>query len=63
MSTTSDHVHTALPAVVLPCCCQVICAPLSVESGTLTRTMKPRRPAIMQLYAAQVQTLLARLRG
>jgi long-subunit acyl-CoA synthetase (AMP-forming) len=56
--------HTALPAAVLHMsCCQVIRAPLSVESGTLTRTMKPRRPAIMQLYAAQVQTLLARLRG
>jgi long-chain acyl-CoA synthetase len=41
----------------------VIRAPLSVESGTLTRTMKPRRPAIMQLYAPQVQQLLARLRG
>uniref|UniRef100_A0A383VM20 AMP-dependent synthetase/ligase domain-containing protein n=1 Tax=Tetradesmus obliquus TaxID=3088 RepID=A0A383VM20_TETOB len=42
---------------------QVIRAPLSVESGTLTRTMKPRRPAIMELYAPQVQQLLGRLRG
>lgn len=42
---------------------QVIRAPLSVESGTLTRTMKPRRPAIMELYAPQVAALLGRLRG
>jgi hypothetical protein len=33
------------------------------ESGTLTRTMKPRRPAIMTAYAREVGELLGRLRG
>lgn len=34
----------------------------SVDDGTLTRTMKPRRPAIMHKYAAQVARLEAQLR-
>jgi long-chain acyl-CoA synthetase len=36
---------------------QVIHSPLSVEGGTLTRTMKLRRPAVKQLYAKQVELL------
>jgi long-subunit acyl-CoA synthetase (AMP-forming) len=36
---------------------------LSVESGTLTRTMKPRRQQIMQVYSQQVEQLLRKLRG
>eukprot|EP00879_Flechtneria_rotunda_P005441 GHRR01005734.1.p1 GENE.GHRR01005734.1~~GHRR01005734.1.p1 ORF type:complete len:588 (+),score=208.21 GHRR01005734.1:736-2499(+) len=42
---------------------QVVRAPLSVESGTLTRTMKPRRPVIKQLYGNEVQQLMRKLRG
>ena len=34
----------------------------SVEEGTLTRTMKPRRAAIMKAYAAEVAELESRLR-
>lgn len=44
----------ALRAAVAP--------PCSVDDGTLTRTMKPRRPAIMQKYAKQVAELEKRLR-
>lgn len=41
-----------------PCC--VRCC--SVDDGTLTRTMKPRRPAIMAKYAKQVAALEKHLR-
>eukprot|EP00890_Picochlorum_soloecismus_P003050 jgi/Picsp_1/3746/NSC_06582-R2_long-chain-fatty-acid-- ligase len=41
---------------------QVIDKPFSFEDGTLTRTMKPRRPNIMQKYAHQVEKLEGRLR-
>ncbi|GLI62125.1 hypothetical protein VaNZ11_004661 [Volvox africanus] len=41
----------------------VVRTPLSVDDGTLTRTMKPRRPEIMKRQAATAATLLARLRG
>jgi long-chain acyl-CoA synthetase len=41
----------------------VVRAPLSVEAGTLTRTMKPRRPVIQREFAPQVAKLMARLRG
>lgn len=34
----------------------------SVDAGTLTRTMKPRRPAIMERYAAEVAELEKHLR-
>jgi len=37
--------------------------PLSVEDGTLTRTMKPRRPEIFKAYKPQIDALLAQLRG
>ncbi len=36
--------------------------PLSVEAGTLTRTFKPRRPAIYEKYAKQVDEVLSKLR-
>ena len=36
--------------------------PLSVDNGTLTRTMKPKRPAIFAKYAAEVSQLQAALR-
>jgi hypothetical protein len=42
---------------------QVVRSPLSVEAGTLTRTMKPRRPIIQQVYSQEVKQLMARLRG
>lgn len=42
---------------------QVIHSPLSVEGGTLTRTMKLRRPAVKQVYAQQLEQLMSRLRG
>jgi hypothetical protein len=42
---------------------QVVRSPLSVEAGTLTRTMKPRRPIITLLYGQVVDLLLKRLRG
>jgi long-chain acyl-CoA synthetase len=41
---------------------EVLGQPFSVEDGTLTRTMKPRRQAIMQRYAEQVAALERRLR-
>jgi len=41
---------------------KVVRSPLSVDSGTLTRTMKPRRPAIFQQHAAEVQQLIKVLR-
>ncbi|EFJ49638.1 hypothetical protein VOLCADRAFT_120723 [Volvox carteri f. nagariensis] len=41
----------------------VVRTPLSVDDGTLTRTMKPRRPEIMKRHAATAEALLARLRG
>lgn len=37
--------------------------PLSVDEGTLTRTMKPRRAQIMKVYGEQVKALLGQLRG
>ena len=36
--------------------------PLSAEDGTLTRTFKPRRPAIFGRYAREVEEVLAKLR-
>lgn len=45
---------TPAPGPLSPLC--------SVDDGTLTRTMKPRRAAIMQKYAAQVAALEAHLR-
>jgi long-chain acyl-CoA synthetase len=36
--------------------------PFSYEDGTLTRTLKPRRPIIMQKYAKEVAELTAKLR-
>lgn len=36
--------------------------PLSAEDGTLTRTFKPRRPAIFAKHAKEVEELLAKLR-
>lgn len=36
--------------------------PLSVEDGTLTRTMKPRRPEIYKVYAKEVASMEAELR-
>jgi long-chain acyl-CoA synthetase len=36
---------------------------LSPDNGTLTRSMKPRRPEIMKRYSAQVEGLRGRLRG
>ena len=36
--------------------------PLGVDSGTLTRTMKPKRPAIFEKYAAEIAQLQAALR-
>lgn len=41
----------------------VLHAALSVDDGTLTRTMKPRRPAILQRYEGEVAALMHRLRG
>lgn len=41
---------------------EVLPQPLSPEDGTLTRTMKPRREAIMAKYGAEVDRLQARLR-
>eukprot|EP00798_Chlamydomonas_sp_ICE-L_P018464 gene18464-24946_t len=36
--------------------------PLSAENGTLTRTMKPRRPEIYKVYAKEVEALTSKLR-
>lgn len=36
--------------------------PFSVEDGTLTRTLKPRRTAIMETYAKEVASLESKLR-
>ena len=36
--------------------------PLSADDGTLTRTLKPRRPAIFAKYAAELEELLKTLR-
>lgn len=36
--------------------------PLSVEAGTLTRTLKPRRPAIAAKYARELDDVLSKLR-
>lgn len=41
---------------------RVVKVPLSVEDGTLTRTMKPRRAAIIAKYADDVALLVAKLR-
>lgn len=41
----------------------VLDRPLSVDDGTLTRTMKPRRAEIMKVYKTEVEGLLHRLRG
>ena len=43
------------PPPLLPAAC-------SVDDGTLTRTMKPRRAAIMSKYAEEVARLQRRLR-
>lgn len=43
------------PLPLLPAAC-------SVDDGTLTRTMKPRRAAIMSKYAEEVALLERRLR-
>lgn len=40
----------------------VLPTPLSVEEGTLTRTMKPRRAQIYERYASELQALLHALR-
>ncbi len=40
----------------------VLQEPLSVEGGTLTRTFKPRRPAIHAKYAREVADVLSKLR-
>ena len=37
--------------------------PLSADDGTLTRTLKPRRAAIVEREAAAVAALMAQLRG
>lgn len=42
---------------------RVVLQPLSPEDGTLTRTLKPKRPAIEAEYAADVQQLMKQLRG
>ena len=47
----------------LPCPLLQVSEPLSVDDGTLTRTMKPRRPAIAKRHAAELERLLAQLRG
>ncbi len=39
----------------------VLDEPYSVEDGTLTRTMKPRRPAIADRYADVIADLKSRL--
>jgi N-formylglutamate amidohydrolase len=60
-----DGLPVCLPASPLNAmfsCPQVVHAPLSIEAGTLTRTMKPRRAAIQKSYDADVAALLARLR-
>lgn len=49
-----SHEHVAEIAV-LP-------TPLSVEEGTLTRTMKPRRAQVCERYATELQALLHSLR-
>lgn len=41
----------------------VLRTPLSVDDGTLTRTMKPRRPEIAKVYRAETEALVKRLRG
>lgn len=41
---------------------EVLQEPFSVDDGTLTRTMKPRRAAIMARYAPEVASLEAHLR-
>lgn len=46
--------QTARRPRLLPCC--------SVDDGTLTRTMKPRRPEILKKYAPEVARLSSRLR-
>ncbi len=41
----------------------VLPASLSPDDGTLTRTMKPRRAAILAKYEQEVARLTAKLRG
>lgn len=41
----------------------VVRDPLSADAGTLTRTMKPRRPQIVKRYAKEVGHLMEQLRG
>ncbi|GFR52122.1 hypothetical protein Agub_g14636 [Astrephomene gubernaculifera] len=41
----------------------VVREPLSFEAGTLTRSMKLRRPEIMKVHAKDVAQLMGRLRG
>ena len=36
--------------------------PFSADNGTLTRSMKVRRPIVMQKYTAEVEALKKRLR-
>ncbi|KAK9808885.1 hypothetical protein WJX72_005702 [[Myrmecia] bisecta] len=55
VSAGRPHHEKVASFVVLP-------EQLSAEDGTLTRSMKVRRPAIMEKYAAQVKQLQAKLR-
>ena len=41
---------------------QVVKEPFSFENGTLTRTMKVRRGAVMDIYRSDVEAILGRLR-
>lgn len=52
----SDAASARLPLQVMP-------QPLSMEDGTLTRTMKPRRAVIQKVHAAEVTALTQQLRG
>lgn len=40
----------------------VLDRPFSVEDGTLTKTLKLRREAIMKLYSKEIKSLLSKLR-
>lgn len=41
---------------------RVLDRPFSVEDGTLTKTLKLRREAIMKLYSKEIKSLLSKLR-
>lgn len=43
--------------------CRLVLQRLSPDDGTLTRTMKPRRDAIVAKYDKDVVTLMKQLRG